>query len=246
MNIDTKSLYFLHVKQQHRKWCGQMRQEPSLVNRATKGVQSRINAIIPERVHKIVTSAIKNFIKAILFGAGVTTSKKISPTSFEETEKHVLQRIKFYSSSSAAEGAITGFGGFISGLADFPLWLSIKMKLLFEIAQAYSVDINDYQERVYMLYIFQLTFSSQESRKSIFLAMDQWEQHKEQLPSDLNEFDWRKFQLEYRDHIDIAKLIQLIPGIGAIAGAYVNHRYTKRLGHNAMQAYRVRMTEFKA
>jgi hypothetical protein len=246
MNIDTSSLYFLHVQHQHRKWREQMLRKPSLVNQATKGLQTKINAIIPERVHQVVTSAIKNFIKAVLFGAGITTSKKISPRTFEETETHVLSRIKFYSSSSAAEGAVTGFGGFLSGLADFPLWLSIKMKLLFEIAQAYSLDINDYQERVYMLYIFQLTFSSQESRKSIFLNMKNWEEHKEQLPSDLNAFDWRKFQLEYRDHIDIAKLIQLIPGIGAIAGAYVNHRYTKRLGLNAMQAYRLRIEEFKA
>ena len=35
---------------------------------------------------------------------------------------------------------------------------------------------------------------------------------------ELDEFDWRKFQQEYRDYIDLAKLAQLIPVIGAPVG----------------------------
>jgi hypothetical protein len=45
---------------------------------------------------------------------------------------------------------------------------------------------------------------------------------------------------EYRDTIDVAKLFQLVPGIGAPVGAYVNHRFTYRLGTTAMNAYRMR------
>ena len=75
--------------------------------------------------------------------------------------------------------------------------------------------------------------------------MDNWEKEVASLPADWHAFDWRTFQLEYRDYIDLAKLLQLIPGFGAIAGAMVNHKYTKRLGHYAMQAYRLRMEEFK-
>jgi hypothetical protein len=55
--------------------------------------------------------------------------------------------------------------------------------------------------------------------------------------------DWRKFQQEYRDYIDLAKLLQLVPGIGAVVGAYVNHTLTNKLGDTALQAYRMR--EFK-
>lgn len=245
MEINLRSLYYITVKKEHQQWCKKMRKNPSLMNLATKGIQHKVNKLIPEKIHMVVTRAIKEITRAVLFGAGFTTLKRPKLNSFEEVENHVSKRIDFYASSSAAEGAITGFGGFLSGLADFPLWLSLKMKLLFEIAHAYGADINDYKERLYILHIFQLTFSGQKHRKSIFEIMDEWELKKDTLPSDIHEFDWRTFQLEYRDFIDLAKLIQLIPGIGAIAGAYVNHTYTKRLGLDAMNAYRLRMTEFR-
>jgi hypothetical protein len=245
MKINPHSPYFIRISNEHRKWCRKMSRRPSLLNRAAKGVQHKINQFIPEKMHIVVTRAIKEIIRAVLFGAGFTTFWRKELNSIEEVEQHVIKRINIYSSSSAAEGAITGFGGFLSGLADFPLWLSLKMKLLFEIAYNYGADIHDYKERLYILYIFQLTFSSQKHRNTIFKTMEEWELKKENLPADIHAFDWRTFQLEYRDFIDLAKLIQLIPGIGAIAGAYVNHRYTKILGHNAMNAYRLRMPEFR-
>lgn len=244
MNIKSESAYIKLIKSPHQLWCKKMSKNPSLINRTTKGMQQKINKMIPEKVHVIITRAIKEIIRGVLFGAGFTTFKRKEFGSFEEVELHVINRINIYSKSSAAEGAITGFGGFISGMADFPLWLTLKMKMLFEIANAYGFDIKDYKERLYILYIFQLTFSSQKHRKEVFKTMKDWELIKESLPSDINEFDWRTFQLEYRDFIDLAKLMQLIPGVGAIAGAYVNHKYTKRLGIYAMNAYRMRMKEF--
>ena len=70
--------------------------------------------------------------------------------------------------------------------------------------------------------------------------MVNWETHKELLPDDMNDFNWRTFQLEYRDYIDLAKLLQLIPGVGAIVGTLVNYKYTNKLGKNTMNAYRLR------
>jgi uncharacterized protein (DUF697 family) len=152
----------------------------------------------------------------------------------------VLRRIRFYRNTAAAEGAITGAGGILLGLADFPLWLSLKMKMLFEIASLYGYDTSRYQERVYMLHIFELCFSSAVHRNKIYSIIARWPEYERHLPPDINDFDWRNFQQEYRDYIDIAKLLQLIPGIGAAVGAYVNHRLTMRLGRTAMNAYRMR------
>ncbi len=56
----------------------------------------------------------------------------------------------------------------------------------------------------------------------------------------LDTFDWRKFQQEYRDFIDLAKLAQLIPVVGAPIGAVVNFKLTDRVGEAAMNAYRMR------
>ncbi|NMM49934.1 EcsC family protein [Marinigracilibium pacificum] len=233
--------YISTIELEHQLWKLRMSQSPSLINKATKDLQHKINTLIPDKVHDVITKAIKEITRAVIFGAEYSTFKQRNFATLSDAELFAQKRIDFYASSSAAEGAITGFGGFISGLADFPLWLSLKMKMLFELANSYGYDITDYKERLYILHIFQLTFSSQKNRNKLFEIMKNWEENSETLPADINDFDWKTFQLEYRDFIDLAKLIQLIPGVGAIAGAYVNHKYTKMLGRYAMNAYRMRL-----
>lgn len=217
-----------------------MEKRPSVINDVSKDIQMAVNRLIPEKVHKVITVAIEQMTRAVLFGAGYTTRKPRTFDSLEELEEHVRSRIAFYRNTAAAEGAVTGFGGVLLGLADFPLWLSLKMKMLFEIAASYGIDTKDYRERVYILHIFQLTFSSQRRRREIFAIMKDWKRVCQELPDDIHRFDWRSFQQEYRDYIDLAKLLQLIPGIGAVVGAYVNHRLTEKLGKMAMNAYRMR------
>lgn len=224
-------------------WMHEMQQKPGIFNRAVKNVQTRVNNFIPEKIHQFVTKAIKEMTKGVLFGAGFTTRQQIGEATFELNEARIKERIKFYSSSAGAEGAITGFGGILLGFADFPLWLTLKMKMLFEVASLYGMDLNNLQERIYILKIFEITFSSQANRNKVFKEMQAWNDVKADIPIDINDLDWRSFQLEYRDHIDLAKLLQLIPGVGAIVGAFVNHRLTKKLGYYAMNAYRMRLLE---
>lgn len=241
----SNSVYHQLVESELRRWEADMQRKPRRWSRATKKIQDRINKIIPEKVHRAITKAIKEITRGVLFGSGFTTRVRKDIKSLEETEAKVKERINFYSSSAAVEGAATGFGGFLLSLADFPLWLTLKMKMLFEIASRYGYDTKDYRERVYILYIFQLTFSSQKHRNDVFKTIEQWELTKDQLPENLNSFDWRTFQLEYRDYIDLAKLLQLIPGVGAIAGALVNHKLTNKLGKTAMNAYRMRHEQLR-
>jgi uncharacterized protein (DUF697 family) len=229
------------------EWQREMQNSPSLFGKATKAVQTRINRIIPEKIHSVVTAAIKQMTRTVIFGADFTTSwsktlkrKSTSERSLEEIEGYVKGRISLYKTTAAAEGAATGFGGILLGFADLPLWLSIKMKLAFEIAVNYGIDIKDYKERIYILHIFQLTFSSQQHRNKIYEIIEDWDNQKALLPNDINKFDWKTFQLEYRDFLDLAKLFQLIPGFGAVVGAYVNHKYTDKLGLTAVNAYRLR------
>jgi uncharacterized protein (DUF697 family) len=217
-----------------------MRKEPPFSSVLAKRLQTRINKAIPERVHNVITEAIKQMTRAVLFGAGFTTRTPVKPESLERCEPKVLETIRFYRNTATAEGAITGAGGILLGLADFPLWLTIKMKMLFEIASLYGFDTTRYQERVYMLHIFELCFSGPQHKQRIFDIMEQWDEHVKTLPPDIHDFDWRNFQQEYRDYIDIAKMLQLVPGIGAAVGAIVNHRLTLKLGKTAMNAYRLR------
>ena len=71
--------------------------------------------------------------------------------------------------------------------------------------------------------------------------VNNWDEYKDTLSDGINDLDWRSFQQEYRDYIDLAKLLQLVPGIGAFVGAYVNNKLVDKLGEYAMYAYRVRI-----
>jgi len=224
-------------------WQHKMLQSPSMLNKVAKKMQAKINNIIPERVHQAITATIKQMIRATLFGAEKTTSKPASNESLEVTEMLVRDRITFYKNTAAAEGGITGAGGILLGLADFPLLLGIKLKMLFDIAAIYGYAVDDYRERIYLLYIFQLAFSGPEQRKQVYLQMINWETKKQDLPADIHQFDWRTFQQEYRDYIDLAKMAQLIPIIGAPVGAVVNYRLLNKLGTTAINAYRMRWLE---
>ena len=53
------------------------------------------------------------------------------------------------------EGAGTGAGGILLGLADFPLLLTIKIKFLFDVATLYGFDTSNKEER-----LLSFTFSS--------------------------------------------------------------------------------------
>ena len=233
--------YEQQAQKELKTWQKKMSSNPSIGDRLSKGMQNRINRIIPEKVHKAITVTIKQMVEGVLFGAKYMVAKPVVYHSLQEKESEVQKRIDFYKNAAAAEGGLTGAGGILLGLADFPILLSMKFKLLFDIATYYGFDVKDYKERLYILQIFQLAFSSQQHRKIVFQQIVDWDEKRRQLPADSKEFDWRSFQQEYRDHIDLAKMAQLVPGIGAVVGFVVNYRFIKKLGVTAMNAYRMRI-----
>ncbi|RYF89153.1 MAG: EcsC family protein [Chitinophagaceae bacterium] len=238
------NIYNIRVKRELHQWQAAMQRKPTYFNRLSKRLQTKINSIIPEKVHEAITAAIKQMIKAVLFGAGATTDKPHQIKSLELTEAVMLESIDTYKKTAAAEGGITGAGGILMSFADFPLLIGIKIKMLFDIATRYGYDVTDYKERIYLLHIFQLAFSSHEHRRTVYLQMTDWKKTKvDLLPDDINQFEWRSFQQEYRDYIDLAKLAQMIPVIGAAVGLVVNYRLIKKLGETAMNAYRMRLAD---
>lgn len=224
-------------------WQREMMQPPSFLNSLARKAQYKLNSYIPDKVHAAITAAIKQMTRATLFGAGAITKQPAIAHDLMLQEALVQGRIDFYKRAAAAEGGVTGAGGILLGLADFPLLMGLKIKLLFEIAALYGYDASDYKERLYLLYIFQLAFSSHEHRREVYQHMVDWEARKQHLPDNINEFNWRSFQQEYRDYIDLAKMAQLIPIIGAPVGAVVNYRLIRKLGQTAMNAYRMRWQE---
>ncbi len=60
-----------------------------------------------------------------------------------------VKKMDEYKKIAAAEGAGTGVGGILLGLADFPLLLTIKIKFLFDAATLYGFDTSKQEERLF-------------------------------------------------------------------------------------------------
>jgi hypothetical protein len=230
--------YATIARDELRRWQAEMQAPPGLFSSATRGVQRKLNSYIPERVHLTVTRIIEQMTRAMLTGSNYVTAAPLIGATLQERERRVAERIEFFRKTAAAEGGITGAGGIFLGLADFPLLLTLKLKLLFEIAALYGYSGDDYTERLYLLHIFQLAFSNAAHRNDVYAKMPVWQQQPK--PASIDEFDWRSFQQQYRDYIDLAKLAQLLPIIGAPVGAVVNYRLIRKLGDTAINAYRMR------
>ncbi|MGG0719207.1 EcsC family protein [Robertmurraya massiliosenegalensis] len=221
-----------------QEWKRKLLKRSNLIKRVSKKAQEKINEKIPEKVHTVITDSIKNMVKMTVAGSSFTTKMELTRNlSLEEREKKLTEKIAVYQKTATVEGAGTGAGGILLGLADFPLLLSIKMKFLFEAAAVYGFDTKEYEERLFILHIFQLAFSSDEKRKETLQIIENWEERKKEII----DMDWQEFQQEYRDYIDFVKMLQLVPGIGAIVGAYANYNLMEHLGEVAKNAYRIRI-----
>ena len=112
--------------------------------------------------------------KIVLFGSKYTTKKPLVGLTLKERDNLALDKIKTYKNAAIIEGAGTGAGGILIGLTDLPLLLSIKIKLLYDLASIYGFNVKDYRERIYILSIFQLAFSSQDYVNKVFNKIENW------------------------------------------------------------------------
>jgi hypothetical protein len=236
----SNSLYELQQLRKLKAWQRTMKSAPGLFNKLTARVQKKINAYIPQKVHDSITLVIKKMIEGVLF-----TSEFIKPAisqhrDLEDIERSVTTRLEYYRSSAAVEGGVTGFSGILGSLADFPILIGIKIKFLFDVAAVYGYDTSDLKERVYLLHIFQLAFSNPTHRAGVFQKLAGWASNSETIPGDIHGIDWQNFQQQYRDYIDLAKMAQMLPGIGAAVGLVVNYRLLNQLGNTAIMCYRMR------
>ena len=229
--------YTKKVQDELLLWKQKMTRRTGMISRFSKGAQTKVNGLIPEKVHHVMTESIKNMVKATLLGSNLTTKKQQAiGLSFYERDELFKSKLSAFRKTAVIEGAGTGAGGIMLGLADFPLLLSIKIKFLFEAAAVYGYDPNEYEERLFILHVFKLAFSSEEKRKETLDIIENWEQQKHLIA----DMDWQEFQQEYRDYIDLVKMFQLIPGFGAIVGAFANYNLLDQLGETAMNCYRLR------
>jgi uncharacterized protein (DUF697 family) len=237
VNYEEKVIFNLSV------WERKLFQPPGLLERTSKVIGNRVNHLIPKKVHQVITAAVKTIIRTTLFGVEYTPKRKVQTLSLEVADTMAKEAQTLYQKIAVAEGAGTGAGGIMLSMVDFPALIAIKMKFLFELAHIYGFDTKHFSERIFILYVFQLTYSGHTSRKQILDKIKHWDNEKQQWASDTEYYkklDWDTFQMEYRDAIDFRKILQMVPGIGAVAGAWANYSIMDELGEVAMNAYRIR------
>lgn len=236
--------YEQHIRIQLERWQRKILKPPGLIEKGSKKLQKRINKVIPMKAQAAITGIIKGLIKVVLTGLEfIPKRERLKGMSLRERDIQAQLLLKNYKRIAAAEGAGTGAGGIILGIADFPALIAIKMKFLFELAHIYGFSTYDYQERIFLLYIFQLAFSSQEKRPALFYEISHWQEAVVRFSEEksLEQINWEQFQQEYRDAIDFRKMLQMVPGLGAAVGAWANYGLLEDLGITAMNCYRLRI-----
>ncbi|MDP3803860.1 EcsC family protein [Brevundimonas sp.] len=227
------------VRAEVEAWRARVLKHPGLWDRATRGTQDRINRIIPEKVHAIVTAGVEAMTKGILFGSDLVPARPMADGSLAARELRARAMIRTYRNTAGVEGGVAGAGGFVLAAADFPALMAIKVRMLADVVGAYGWGGDTVRERLFVLHVFHLAFASARRRPAALAALEAWIAGVDQ-PGTITDYDWRRFQIEYRDYIDLAKLAQLIPVVGAPIGAVVNWRLVDRLGETAMMACRMR------
>lgn len=218
-------------------WRARVLKRPGLWDRASRATQARINRAIPERLHAIVTSGVEAMTKGILTGSEVLNVRPPAGGSLAAREAKVRALIRTYRNTAGFEGGVAGAGGFVLAAADFPALMAIKVRMLADIVSVYGWGGGSPRERLFLLHVFHLAFASAQRRPEALKALEDWIAAG---GADIADYDWRRFQQEYRDYIDLAKMAQLIPVVGAPIGAVVNWRLVDRLGETAMMACRLR------
>lgn len=240
--MDESNLYYKTVTKELKSWEKQMMKRPRLANRASKAVQVRLQKLIPQKAQDIITASVKTMIKTMMTGSGVlTTTEAASNPTLAESDYLVEQKYAAYHKAAVAQGIGFGFGGILINLADLPALMTIKVKFLFDCAKLYGYDVNKESERLFMLHVFQLAFCCDRRRSEIFPIIKNWDKQSEDVA-----VDWESLQTEYRDYMDIAKLLQLLPIVGAAAGGAANHSLMKKLKTTAVNCYRLRIIDKEA
>ncbi len=166
------------VRAEVETWRARVLRRPGLWDKATRGTQDRINRIIPERVHAVVTAGVEAMTKGILFGSDLVKPRPLAEGSLAARELRARAIIRTYRNTASVEGGVAGAGGFVLAAADFPALMAIKVRMLGDLVGAYGwgggSDDASGRERLFALHIFHLAFASARRRPEALAELERW------------------------------------------------------------------------
>lgn len=232
------NLYEKQIDKELNQWYREIKKDAGFLQRSSDQLQKQTQKMVPAKIQNTITSVMETLTEAIMNGSGLLTVRAdTSGMSLAERDYLVLRSFRTYRNTATVQGAGFGMGGLLLGMADLPVLMSIKLKFMFDAAKLYGYDPECLEERLYLLHIFQLAFSGKEHQLQIFKILEDWQN------ADYYGINWEKLQIEYRDYLDFAKLLQLLPVVGSVAGGTANFRLMNRLRDTVMNCYRMRILE---
>lgn len=98
--------YELKVYDELMDWKTKITRKSGVVKRLSKKTQAKINELIPEKVHQVVTESIKAMVKTTLFGSQITTKKEQARGySLKERDELAQKKIAAFQKTAIIEGA---------------------------------------------------------------------------------------------------------------------------------------------
>jgi hypothetical protein len=170
--------------------------------------------------------------------------KKFNGKYIKKLDKKSKQSKLLNSSFSVLEGGILGLLGI--GLPDIPLFLSVIVKTIYEVALSYGYQYDTLGERTYLLLLICGAITKGEQQK-------EFDKELEMLGEKIDHDIVTDFSLEKQmkdtahvlsDSLLTAKFVQGIPIIGVIGGA-VNYNILSKIGKYAGIKYKKRYLQKK-
>jgi hypothetical protein len=154
-------------------------------------------------------------------------------------DKPSKQSVLMNSSFSALEGGVLGIFGI--GLPDIPLFLSVIIRTLYEIALSYGFSYTSSKEEAYILLLISAAAASGEKQKEYDKQLNELGDKIDHSMEFIIEQDIyiKAASKTLSDALLTAKFIQGIPVIGAVGGA-VNYALINRISNYARMKYKKR------
>jgi hypothetical protein len=230
------TLYELEVQKDLARFKKKIDAKSNIFTKISQGAQEQFRKLVPKKLQDAVTAAFEKFITIFIAGTEMFGFKENTEgMTLSERDYLVLKEFEKYSKKAVFEGAATGAAGFFVGLADLPALLGIKIAFLARASKLYGYNPDSPSERLFILYVFQLAFSGTKHQQYCYETIQNWDNES------VHELDWERLQVEYRDYLDIAKMLQMVPYIGSSIGAIANEKLMKQLLDCTMNSYRMRL-----
>src|SRR5690606_14675691 len=112
-------------------WKHKMLRKQPLGSIWAKNLQTKLNNLIPEKVHQAITFTIEKMVKGVLFGARHARPAPRGCGGFLRREAYVQRLVRNDKRPASIDGALKGAGGILLGIADFPAVLAVKIEMFF-------------------------------------------------------------------------------------------------------------------